>query len=148
MLNRERQNREPGWELGIAFSPKIDGRITALRIKNPTIGQVPVTLWDADTQQIIYSTSINLNSNEDFIRLLLPTPILVVANKKYCLTINVEKYYYFQENNFFNGIVPENTHFNFLGSVFIESQYQQFPIHFTNNIIHGLVDIDAQWKIK
>lgn len=148
LLIRERQNREPGWELGIAFSPKIDGRITAFRIKNPTIGQVPITLWDADTQQIIYSTSFNNNLNQDFFRYLLSNPILVNANKKYYLTINVEKYFYFQDNIFLNGIVIENTHFNFLGSVFKETQYQQFPTHFTNDVIHGLVDIDAQWKVN
>lgn len=147
LLFRERQGREPGWELGIAFIPKIDGRISAIHIRNPTIGNVPITLWDGETMQPVFTLNASLSGVKTFQRVNLPESVFVKGGRKYCITINVEKYYY-HLNVIESGWILEPVHFQFLGSVYEETHIPRFPIHITQDVIHGIIDFDAQWKIN
>ena len=45
--------REPGWELGFSFTTTKEARLRGVWIKNPIRGNVPVSVWDADTKQLI-----------------------------------------------------------------------------------------------
>jgi hypothetical protein len=51
---REAVGREPGWELGFSFTTAKEARLKGVWIKNPTKGNVPVSVWDADSNQLIH----------------------------------------------------------------------------------------------
>jgi Domain of unknown function (DUF4082) len=144
-FKREAQGREPGWELGFSFMANKEGRITGLWLKNPTAGRVPVSIWDAETKQLIQTFQFTINDTINYNHFILPQPILLTAQKKYCITANVTKYYYhtlpftampFQFNNCI-----------LLSSVYEETYYQRYPQYEINNVVHGLLDIDVDFKL-
>ncbi|RYD74836.1 MAG: hypothetical protein EOP53_17530, partial [Sphingobacteriales bacterium] len=47
---REAYGREPGWELGFSFIASKEARLKGVWIKNPKSGNVPVSVWDADSR--------------------------------------------------------------------------------------------------
>lgn len=144
ILRRDAQHWEPGWELGIAVQPHRDGRIKGIRLKNPTLGYIRLSVWDAETRTVIKEFNVDNRDpyNENFIYCEIP----IMAEKIYYVTINVKKYYYYElpYNNFNIG----NPDIDFLYSVYEETPYQRFPQNNVSNIYHGLIDLDVDFKIN
>ena len=65
-LRRDAENWQPAWELGIAIQPHKDGRIKGVRIKNPTFGNVRLSVWDADTRQLLKTINVNINDTINY----------------------------------------------------------------------------------
>jgi hypothetical protein len=143
--SRSVYGREPGWELGFAFKPHKEGRLKGLWLKNPTIGKVPVSIWDADTKQLIKTLECNNIDTINYNHFLIPQPLLLIAEKKYCITANVIKYYY--QSLPFTPLPLECNNCTLLSSVYEETYYQRFPQFEIHNIIHGLLDVDIDWKL-
>lgn len=141
---REAGPRESAWELGIAIQPHKDGRIKGIRIKNPTLGYVRLSVWDADTRMLIQTMNVNINNTSDYNFVYCQIPI--VANKTYCISINVLKYYYYILP--FNPLPLHHPDVSLLYSVYEETPHQRFPQHNVPSVYHGLIDIDADFKIN
>ena len=141
-LRRDAQSWEPAWELGIAVKPQKDGRIKAIRIKNPTTGPVRLSIWDADTRQLMQTInatiSDTLNYNFNYCE------IQIRANKTYCISINVRKYYYYTLP--FNPLPLNANNISLLYSVYEETPYQRFPQNNVASVYHGLIDLDVDFK--
>ncbi|MBP6430798.1 MAG: DUF4082 domain-containing protein [Ferruginibacter sp.] len=144
VLQREAQGREPGWELGFAFTPHKEGRISGIWIKNPTKATLPVTIWDADTKQVIQTFQFTIADSINNNHFVLTEPIMLVAQKKYCITINVTKYYYY--NLPFETLPLQLNSCTLNNSVYEETYYQRYPQFEINNVVHGLIDVDLDWK--
>lgn len=142
---RQAQGREPGWELGIAFQCHKAGRIKGLHIKNPTKGMVPVTVWDADSRQIIFQMQVNLDGSNAYNRIYLEKPIPVEGGRKYCISINVTQYFYHVLP--FNQFPLDVNNITLLSSVYEESYYPRYPQFEVREVLHGLIDLDMQWEI-
>ncbi len=136
--------REPGWELGFSFKINTAARLKGVWIKNPTLGNVPVTIWDVDSKTIVHSFQFNMSDTLNYNHFVLQQPIPLMLDKKYCLTINVAKYYYH--------LLPvtsfpiEINKVTFLNSVYEEAHYQRYPQNEVNNVVHGLLDVDIDFK--
>jgi hypothetical protein len=141
---RVAQGREPGWELGIAFIPHKEGRIKGVWLKNPTLGAVPVSIWDADTKQLIKTLQFTINDTLSYNHFILSDPILLQAEKKYCITVNVTKYYYYTLQ--FSTLPIQLNNCSLVNSVYEETYYQRYPQYEINNVVHGLIDVDLDWK--
>lgn len=141
---REAEHRESAWELGIAIRPKKDGRIKGIRIKNPTLGYLRLSVWDADTRALIHTMNVNIDNTVEynFAHCLIP----IVANKTYCISINVLKYYYYTLP--YNPLPVHSSDISLLYSVYEETPHQRFPQHTVSSVYHGIIDIDADFKIN
>ncbi len=141
---REAQGREPGWELGISFIPHKEGRISGIWLKNPTKGTVPVSIWDADTKQLIQTFQFTISDTLNYNHYTLAQPILLTTQKKYCITTNVTKYYYHTLP--FTTLPLQFNNCTLVSSVYEETYYQRYPQFEINNVIHGLIDLDIDFK--
>jgi hypothetical protein len=141
---REAQGREPGWELGFAFIPHRDGRISGVWLKNPTLGTVPVSIWDADVNQLIKTFQFTIADTISCNHFTVPQPILLKAEKKYCITTNIIKYYY--QPLTFSTLPIQYNNCTLVASVYEETYYQRYPKYEINNVVHGLIDVDLDWK--
>ncbi|MCY7292200.1 MAG: DUF4082 domain-containing protein [Ferruginibacter sp.] len=141
-LRRDAENWEPAWELGIAIKPQKDGRIKGIRIKNPTAGYVRLSVWDADTKLIIQTLNANISDTLNYNFIFCEIPI--TANKTYCISINVRKYYYY--NLPFNPLPLNVNNISLLYSVYEETPYQRFPQNNVASVYHGLIDLDVDFK--
>ncbi len=141
---RAAQGREPGWELGIAFIPHKDGRISGVWLKNPTAGTVPVSIWDADTRQLIQTIQCTIADTVNYNHFFLQQHLQISAGKKYCITVNVTRYYYHTLP--YNNLPLQLTNCTLVSSVYEETYYPRFPQNEINNVVHGLVDIDLEVK--
>lgn len=143
---RQAQGREPGWELGIAFQCHKEGRIKGLHVKNPTKGIVPVTVWDADTKQIVFQMQANLDGSNAYNRIYLEKPIPVEAGRKYCVSINVTQYYYHVMP--LNQLPMDANNITLLSSMYEDSHYTRYPQFEVREVLHGLIDLDMQWVVN
>ncbi len=144
ILRRDANSWEPSWELGIAVQPHKDGRIKGIHLKNPMLGNIKLSVWDAETRMVL--TAFNVDNrdpiNDNFIYCEIP----ITAGKIYCVTINVRQYYYYELP--FRPFSLDNPDISFLYSVYEETPYQRFPQNNVPNIYHGLIDLDVDFKIN
>ncbi|MFC3559340.1 DUF4082 domain-containing protein [Pedobacter jamesrossensis] len=141
---REVGYRESAVELGIAIKPHKDGRIKGIRIKNPTKGYMRLSIWDADTRELIQTMNVNISDTINYNLFVCQIPI--TANKTYTISINVFKYYYY--NLPFNPLPLHSSDVSLLYSVYEETPYQRFPSQNVASVYHGVIDIDAEFKIQ
>lgn len=135
---------EPNFELGIEFRPHKNGRIRGIRIKNPQTGNLRISLWDADEKKLLNTYTYN-NANPSKYNLGY-FQIPLQANKTYCLTINVREYYYHVLT--FDKLPLSLPEITLTSSVYSEGIYQRYPEFRVDNVIHGLIDLDFDWKVK
>ena len=136
--------REPGWELGFSFTTSKEARLRGVWIKNPIRGNVPVSVWDADTKQLIQGFSFNVSDTLQYNHFILQQPVPLTANKKYCITINVTGYYY--QQLVFSQLPLQTNNCTLISSVYEETHYPRFPQFELKDIVHGLLDIDLDFK--
>jgi hypothetical protein len=94
-----RQQSVPTDEIGFTFRPKVNGRITAFKLKVPnTVSDVPVTLWDGTSKMKIKTVLMNTNAS-DAVATTNITPIEVLAGATYVISMNSNNSYdYFNTN--------------------------------------------------
>jgi len=141
---REAVGREPGWELGFSFATAKEARLKGVWIKNPTRGNIPVSVWDTDSKQLIQSFQFNVNDTLNYNHFILQQPVPLMANKKYCISINVTSYYY--QPLVFSSLPIQSNNCTMISSVYEETHYQRYPQFELNNVVHGLIDIDLDFK--
>lgn len=141
---REAVGREPGWELGFSFTTAKEARLKGVWIKNPTRGNVPVSVWDAESKQLIQSFQFNVSDTLQFKHFMLQQPLPLVANKKYCITINVTRYYY--QPLVFSRLPMQANNCTMISSVYEETYYPRYPQFEITDVVHGLIDIDLDFK--
>ncbi len=144
VLRRDAEYWEPGWELGIAIQPHKEGRIKGFRIKNPTLGPIRLSVWDAETRTLVQT--INVTNSDTLNYNLTNCEIPILAEKIYYITINVRKYYYYSLP--YRPFSLENPDISFLYSVYEETPYQRFPQNIVASVYHGLIDLDVDFKIN
>lgn len=141
-LRRDAERWEPAWELGIAVKPQKDGRIQAIRIKNPTAGPIRLSIWDAETRKLMQTINATISDTLNYNFNYCEIPI--TANKTYCISINVRKYYYYTLP--FNPLLLNANNISLLYSVYEETPYQRFPQNNVTSVYHGLIDLDVDFK--
>ncbi len=141
---REAVGREPGWELGFSFITAKDARLKGVWIKNPTRANIPVSVWEADNKQLIQSFQFNVNDTLNYNHFILQQPLLLIANKKYCITINVTRYYY--QPLVFSRLPLQANNCTIISSVCEETYYPRYPQFEITDVVHGLIDIDLDFK--
>ena len=72
--------------------------------------------------------------------------IPVIANKTYCLTINVREYYY--HALIFDKLPLNLAEISLTNSVYSEGIYQRYPAFKIDNVLHGLIDLDFDWEVN
>jgi len=138
------EEREPNFELGIEFKPHKNGRIRGIRIKNPTTGNLRISLWDADEKKLLNTYTYNNGDPRKYNFGYFQIP--VQANKTYCLTINVRQYYYHILT--FDRLPLHLQEISLTNSVYAEGKYQRYPEFKVENVLHGLIDLDFEWEVK
>ncbi len=82
-----------GGEWGFKFRPTVKGKINAVTLKLPSDRtNVPVTIWDAESKEIIKSVTIpTLKSNIESKQTI--EPIAISPEKNYIISYNAPSYY-------------------------------------------------------
>ncbi|MFN8282715.1 MAG: DUF4082 domain-containing protein [Chitinophagales bacterium] len=128
------------YEHGITFSANANGKITKVGGKTPKSGNYRITVWDDSSKAVITTIYADLDSSS--YKYVNITPILVRANKKYVVSINVLKDAF---------VIRDNTGIDFMpfyaNGITIhyysdaKTATQTFPDRFTYTYkIAGLVD--------
>ena len=130
--------------MGNESKPHKNGLIREKKKKNPQTGNLRLSLWDADSKQLINTyTFNNPNPNKyNFGYFQIP----VEANKTYCLTINVREYYYHALT--FDRLPLNLPEITLTNSVYSEGIYQRYPEFKIDNVLHGLIDLDFEWQVN
>lgn len=125
-------------EIGYRFKPFKNGKITALGIRVPENDTYRVTLWNADSQEILKTLYINSTSGllsfEDI------EPINVSSGTEYYVSVNTNDYYIFNDNG--NAIFPVESN-----NVLVVGYSAQFGANqvLPNNVVKtaylGMVDV-------
>lgn len=85
------------YEHGITFSSNKNGKITQLGGKVPASGNYRMTVWDDSSKAILASTNVALDSLS--YKYTAITPVDIIANKKYVVSINVLKAAFYLKDN-------------------------------------------------
>lgn len=125
-------------EIGYRFKPFKNGKITALGVRVPENDTYRVTLWNADTQEILktaYVTSTSgLLSFEDI------EPIQIQSGTEYFIAVNTNDYYVFNDNG--NSIFPvESNNVLIVGYSAQFGANQALPQSVIKTAYLGMVDI-------
>ncbi|MEC3908072.1 DUF4082 domain-containing protein [Tamlana sp. 2201CG12-4] len=125
-------------EIGYRFKAFKNGKITALGIRVPENDTYRVTLWNADTQEILKTAYIDSTSGllsfEDI------EPINISSGTEYYVAVNTNDYYVFNDNG--NPMFPVESH-NIL-IVGYSAQFganQALPVNVIKTAYLGMVDV-------
>lgn len=143
-LKRIAHGREPGWELGFSFTTTKDARLKGIWIQNPVKATIPVSVWDAETRQLLHSFSFRITDTLQYNHFVLQQNVPLMANRKYCISMNVTGYYY-QPLSFAKFPLRANN-CSMISSVYEETHYPRYPQFELNNLVHGLMDMDIDFK--
>ncbi|RYY69627.1 MAG: DUF4082 domain-containing protein [Chitinophagaceae bacterium] len=144
LLKRIAYGREPGWELGFSFITTKESRLRGIWIQNPVKANIPVSIWDATTKQLLHSFSFRITDTLQYNHFILQQPVPLEANRKYCISMNVTGYYY--QPLLFAAFPFAANNCSMISSVYEETHYPRYPSFEMNNLIHGLMDIDLDFK--
>ncbi|WP_248722957.1 DUF4082 domain-containing protein [Seonamhaeicola sp. ML3] len=125
-------------EIGYRFKTFKNGKVTALGIRVPENDIYRVTLWNADTQEILktaYITSTSgLLSFEDI------EPVNIQSGTTYFVAVNTNDYYVFNDDG--NTIFPvESNNILLLGYGAQFGTNQVLPPNIVKTVYLGMVDI-------
>lgn len=132
------------WELGCTFLAKTEGKIKSINIKNPELGFKRITIWDTETRLPIATYSLNVENPEEYAKITVNFPLQ--AGKTYTLSFNTVSYYYFELH--FKKLPLSNDHLTLISTNYKQGPWQQFPEFVTDDVIHGLIDIDYEWSLS
>lgn len=125
-------------ELGYRFKTFKNGKITALGVRVPDNDTYRVTLWNADSEEILttaYVTSISgLLSFEDV------EPVHINSGTEYFVGLNTNDYYRFSDNG--NAMFPaESNNVLILGYSSQFGSGQALPPNTSKTVYLGVVDV-------
>jgi hypothetical protein len=131
-------------EMGISFVVHRESKIIGIRIQNPELGEKRVSLWDAETQTLSANYTFNITDNKNYNYFHIEIPLQ--RERVYTLSMNCSDYYYHKLP--YDQLPLHNENITLLHSVFAQGSWQQYPINQENSLVHGLIDIDLQYKIQ
>lgn len=126
------------YEMGYEFKSFKNGKITALGIRIPDGGDFRVTLWNADTEEILVTTQVvstsGLLSFEEI------NPIQIQSGVRYHVSVNTNSYYQFSDSG--NILFPiEIGDFLITKSGVNLGTIQSLPTQFSSVSHFGMVDV-------
>ncbi len=128
------------YEHGITFSSNTNGKITKVGGKVYKAANYRITVWDDSTKNILNTTYVDLDSTD--YKYVNITPISVLANKRYVISINVLKYAFEIRDNTVSDFMPFYTNgitIHYYSDA--KTSNQTFPDRFTYTYkMAGLVD--------
>lgn len=137
-LKGTKVNSPNTFELGYEFKTFKNGKITAFNVRIPDSEEIRVTLWDAETEEIIYTEYVQTTA--DLISTIEINPINIISGKNYVISLNTNDYYAFNDNG--NQIFPTETNDVFILNYRVKtSTIQQFPSFSSESSYLGVVDI-------
>lgn len=81
------------YEFGLAFSPNVKGRITAITIKLPDANpSLRITFWDYTAKTILRTETVNVASSNTLITKEI-SELALEKDKKYMITMNSNDWY-------------------------------------------------------
>ncbi|PIF45560.1 hypothetical protein CLU96_2569 [Chryseobacterium sp. 52] len=81
------------YEFGLAFSPNVKGRISAINVKLPEVNaNLKVTIWDYTTKEIVRTEIVNVSSSNTMISKNI-AEIMLEKDRKYLITMNSNDWY-------------------------------------------------------
>jgi hypothetical protein len=137
-----RQTSVPTDEMGYKFKVLKNGSITGVSIKLPAVASdVPVTLWDGNTNMAIKTVKINVNAS-DFTTKVSFSPISVTAGSVYYISMNSNNYFYYSNFNQGTAYPISSCNIEVLSAVTAPGFGTKFPgSNLGNNKFYGDVDI-------
>ena len=80
-------------EVGYAFTPKVNGKITAIEVKLPFVhGLTDVHIWDGNTGALLRTETLNMVLAHTIIKKNI-SGISLQANKKYLISVETNYWY-------------------------------------------------------
>lgn len=84
------------FEIGLVFTPTIDGKIKALVVQLPIANpNLRVTIWDYDSKNILRTEMVNVRTS-NIVETKPIAELAIVKNKKYLITMNTNDFYYYK----------------------------------------------------
>lgn len=99
------------WELGLAFSASLPGKISHVGVRMPDPGSYRVLLWDFNSQTLLRQKTIEQSVPGKLTMAILDEPLILEADKKYVISVNthsmgVNKKYYWAARADFGEMYP------------------------------------------
>jgi hypothetical protein len=80
------------YELGFSFKPTVKGKINSLVLKNPVATSLRVTIWEASTQNVLLTETVNISTADT--EVIKPiTPLQLEKDKIYLITMKSQTGY-------------------------------------------------------
>ena len=93
-------------EMGYEFEATTNGEISSVYVKIPSINPaVRVTIWDADNASPLVTTMVNVTAANNVFETAI-TPLTIVKNKKYDITMNSKDWYHHKHPDVLNVTYP------------------------------------------
>ncbi|NJX15129.1 DUF4082 domain-containing protein [Tamlana crocina] len=140
-LKYTKKNSPNTFEMGYKFKTFKSGKILALGIRVPDSDTYRVTLWNANTEEILVTTNVvsssGLLSFEDI------PPVNIESGTAYFVSVNTNDYYSFGSsgNNVGNLFPAEANNVLVLGYGSYLGTQQALPANFVEGAYLGMVDI-------
>lgn len=129
------------YEMGLGFKPTKKGNIKVFKIKIPTSKSIRVTLWEKQSQNIIFSTTIETEAETWIKKEINSIPLEV--NKEYILSMNIVDWYDYGNNNAIDFPVSSGD-FIFTNFYYRGTNQQLFPNLSNNPRYWGMLDFEFQ----
>lgn len=137
-LKSTKINSAFNFEAGYKFKSFKNGKITALGVRVPNNETYRVTLWNADSEEII--ETIDVNSTSGLLSFEDIDPIDIVSGTEYFVSVNTNDYYMFDDGG--NQVFPiENDNILILGYSSKLGTSQFLPTQLVKVAYLGMVDV-------
>jgi len=132
-------------ELGFRFRPTASGAITALAVKIPGVNSnLRVTIWDADTQEVIKEETFNVASSGVAVTKSI-VAVGLMKDHDYMITMNTNDWYTHSRTDDANASYPfTEANIQVLGYGYAIGTNQTFPNLSSGNTFDGDVSFTFQ----
>jgi hypothetical protein len=132
-------------ELGFRFRPTATGAITALAVRIPAVNSnLRVTIWDAETQEILKTESFNIASSGVAVTKSI-VAVGLLKDHEYMVTMNTNDWYTHSRTDDANASYPfTEANIQVLGYGYAIGTGQTFPTLSSGNSFDGDVSFTFQ----
>ncbi|WP_144282848.1 DUF4082 domain-containing protein [Chryseobacterium echinoideorum] len=126
------------YEFGLAFTPKVKGKMNALVAKLPAVNpSLRVTIWDYTTKTVIRSETVNVGSANTEIVKSIPELVLE-KDKKYFISMNSNDWFKRNKPDNSNAVYPVMAgNITFLEYRWVSGTGQNWPTNVSSNYNAG-----------
>lgn len=126
------------YEFGLAFTPKVKGKMNALVAKLPAVNpSLRVTIWDYTTKTVIRSETVNVGSANTEIVKSIPELVLE-KDKKYFISMNSNDWFKRNKPDNSNAVYPVMAgNITFLEYRWVSGTGQSWPTNVSSNYNAG-----------